>query len=72
MVTFLRAIWRVLTSWVSVVVAYEAERPASDRDWWRFSRLTSRATHESLEFMILSRIFENVWSRTMMGKEEGE
>ena len=28
--------------------------------------------HESLELMILSRIFDKVWSSTMTGKEEGE
>jgi len=31
-----------------------------------------RATHKSLEFMILSRILEKVCKRTMMQKEEGE
>jgi len=70
-VTFLPAIWRVLTSWVSVAVASEAERPASDPHWWGLSRPTTRATHESLELMILSRILEKVWSGTMTRKEEG-
>ena len=32
----------------------------------------ARATKESLEFIILSRILEKVWRRTMTGKDEGE
>jgi len=55
-----------------VVVASEAERPASDPHWCWFRRPQARATQESLEFIILSRIFEKVWSRTMTLKEEGE
>ena len=70
--TFLPAIWRVLTSWVSVVVASEAEKPASEPHWCGSMRPAMRAMQESLEFMILSRILEKVCSNTMTRKEEGE
>jgi len=70
--TFLPAIWRVLTSWLSVVTASEVDRPASEPHWWGSRRPAMRATQESLEFMILSRILENVCSKTITRKEEGE
>jgi len=37
-----------------------------------FKRPDARAMQESLEFIILSRIFEKVWGRTMTRKDEGE
>jgi len=70
--TFLPAIWRVFTSWVRVVTASEAERAASEPHWCGLRRPVARATQESLEFIILSRIFEKVWSSTMTRKDEGE
>ena len=70
--TFFPAIWRVLTSWVSVETASEADKPASEPHWWGLRRPATRATQESLEFMILSRILEKVCSRTITRKEEGE
>jgi len=70
--TFLPAIWRVFTSWVRVVTASEAESPASEPHWCGFRRPVARATEESLEFIILSRIFEKVSSKTITQKEEGE
>ena len=72
METFLPAIWRVFTSWVRVVTASEAERPASEPHWWGLRRPVARATQESQEFIILSRMFEKVWSKTMTRKDEGE
>jgi len=54
-----------------VTVASEAKSPANDPHWWGLRRPTNRATHESLEFMILSRISGNVWRRTITPKEEG-
>ena len=70
--TFFPAIWRVFTSWISVVVASEVDKPAREPHWWGLRRPARRATHESLEFMILSRILENVCSSTMTRKEDGE
>ena len=70
--TFLPAIWMVFTLWVRVVTAFEAERPASEPHWWGLRRPVARATQESLEFIILSRIFEKVWSKNVTRKEEGE
>jgi len=70
--TFSPAIWRVFTSWVRVVTASEAERPASDPHWWGLRSPVAPATHESLGFIILSRIFEKVWSKTMTRKDKGE
>jgi len=35
-------------------------------------RPVAQATQESLEFIILSRIFEKVWSKTIRRKDEGE
>jgi len=70
--TFLPAIRRVFTSGVRGVTASEAERPASEPHWWGLRRPVARATKESLKFIILSRIFEKVWSRTMTRKDEGE
>jgi len=70
--TFLQAIWSVFTSWVRVVTASEAERPASEPHWCGLRRLVARATQESLEFITLSRIFENVCSNTITLKAEGE
>jgi len=70
--TFLPAIWRVLISWVSVMAASEADRPASEPHWWGSRRPATRAIDESLEFIILSRIFEKVCNSTMTRKEEGE
>jgi len=70
--TFLPAIWRVLTSWVSVVVASEVDKPASELHWCGSRRPEMRATQGSLEFMILSRILEKVCSNTITRKVEGE
>ena len=70
--SFLPAIWSVLTSWVSVVIASEVDRPASDPHWGGLRRPATRATHQSLEFMILFGISENVCSSTITQKEEGE
>jgi len=70
--TFLPARWRVFTSWVRVVIASEAERLASEPHWWGLRRPVGRATQESLELIILLRIFQKVWSRTMTRKDEGE
>ena len=62
----------MLTSSVRVVVASEAERRPSDPHWCALRRPHALATQESLECIILSRIFEKVGSRTMTLKEEGE
>jgi len=70
--TFLPAIWRGFTSWVWVVTESEAERPASEPYWWGLRRPVALTMQESLEFIILSRIFEKVWSRNMTRKDEGE
>jgi len=70
--TFLPAICRVSTSWMRVVTASEAERPASQPHWCRLRRPVARAILESLEFIILSRIVEKVWSSTITRKDEGE
>jgi len=70
--TFLPANWRVFTSWVRVVTASEAERRASEPHWWGLRTPVARATEDSLEFIIRSRIFETVWSKTMTRKGEGE
>jgi len=70
--TFLPAIWRVITSWVRVVTASEAKRPASEPHRWGLRRPVARATQDSLEFIILSRIFEKVCSKTMTRKDEEE
>ena len=70
--TFLPAICGVFTSWVRVVTASEADRPASEPHWWGLRRPVAQATHESLEFIMVLRVFEKVWSKTMMWKGEGE
>jgi len=70
--TFLPAIWRVFTSWVREVTESEADKPASEPHWCGLRRTVARAVQESLEFIILSSIFEKVWSKTMTRKEEGE
>jgi len=70
--TFLPAIWRVFTSWVRGVTASEAERPASEPHWGGLRRPVARAAEESPEFIILSRIFENVWSKTITRNDEVE
>jgi len=70
--TFVPAIWRVFSSWVRVVTASEAQRPASEPDRCGLRRPVARATQESLEFIIVSRIFEKSWSKTMRRKEEEE
>jgi len=54
------------------VTASDAERPASEPHWYRLRRPVARATLESLEFIILSRICEKVWSSTITRKDEGE
>jgi len=58
--TFLPAMCRVETSWVRVVVASEADRPANDLHSCEFIRPVARTRHARLELIILSRIFEKV------------
>jgi len=70
--TFLPAIWGVFIWLVRVVTASKAERPANEPRWCGLRRLVAQDTQESLKFIILSRIFENVWSKTTTRKEEGE
>ena len=55
-----------------VVTESEAERPASEPHWWGLRRPVARATQESLEFIMLARIFEKVWSKTIMRNDDGE
>jgi len=70
--TFFPASWRVLISWVRVVVTSEAHRPASELHGSGLRRPAWRATQDSREFIILSRILEKVCSKTMTRKEEGK
>ena len=70
--TFLLSIWGVLIALVRGLQASATDKPARDPHWWGLIRPVIRAMQVWRPFMIVSRIFEKVWNRTMMWKEEGE
>ena len=69
--TFLLSICRGLTSGMRVLHASNTESPAKYLHWWGLRRPDTRATQERRPFIILSRILQKDWRRTMTRKEEG-
>ena len=65
-------LWRVLTSWVRARQASEELRPVSEPHWLGCRRPLGLTMADSLTVITHSRIFDMVFSRTMMWKDEGE
>ena len=64
--------WSVRTVSVRAVQASKEESERREPHWLRWRRPTYLATTERQEAIILSRIFEMVWRRTMIRNDDGE
>jgi len=70
--TFLLSFCIVLIRWVRVLHGSDTDKPARDPHLSGLGRPVTRDTQDRRPFMILSKILEKVWRRTITRKEEGE